>query len=662
MILQDLFHLSTQKGDACRTGIAHTGAAHAGAVCMGLACDSRQVKPGFVFVAIRGQHIDGHQFINEALQKGAIGLVVSKTFNLHSISEMPVLVCQNTARTLAHMAHYFYGQPSKNMFCLGVTGTNGKTSVTYMAEHILNFNNTPTCVIGTIDSHFNTTQKLLKKSNSTETIQNHNTTPDAIRLNQQLQCFYKLGARAACIEVSSHALSQHRADGVLFDAAVFTNLSQDHLDYHSNMQQYFKAKQRLFTELLPLAHDKKIKPTSQKPKLSTFKIHTSKLKLSNKSLAILNRDDKISAQITLPHFVFLLTYGRWQKQGQEQSENYATEQEQCLTKKLQPFIQATAQPYSWHLSFQVVSQTLQGTQFKIYLYGWTQLKSQHKLQNNNDKNYEFQLLNTAAVCWPLIGDHNIYNALAALGASMAAGCSFKQSAYALNYFQGVPGRLQAVHGSHQPKSMDDTNADQKDLPTPHQARQLKPPAISRPIKRDLPAPHQTRQPYVFIDYAHTPDALEKVLSTLNKIKKARLFVVFGCGGERDTSKRPLMMRCALQNSDGVFLTSDNPRHENPNNIIHDCLAGIGGDGPSIPNASRQDDFKVPAHLQGYINIQIDRKKAIQQALSQARADDIVLIAGKGHENYQLIKDKKIPFNDLHIAHAATSKAPRGRVD
>lgn len=459
--------------------------------------DSRQVRPGGVYVAIKGYETDGHDYILQAIEGGAVALVVENEKRVPSHFSGAVASVSNSRLALQMLASRYYGDPANDLFCIGITGTNGKTTTSYMIEHILQKYGWNVGVLGTIDHHLGSHQWKSQL-----------TTPDAIDLQKRLKEFQVLNAHAAAFEVSSHALSQFRVDGLAFDVAVFTNLSRDHLDFHMNMKNYFESKQRLFSSVL--ADSKKVE-----------------------KFAVINTDDKYGRQIRVADGIKVFSYGA------DKAD----------------------------ITYNLVSCDFAGSVFQI------------KTPRGE-----------AQVHLKLLGTFNILNALAATGVGLAAGASVKTIGEALSGFSGVPGRLELVQ---------------------------------------LPKGN----PAVFVDYAHTPDALENVLKEINGVKnqsgaKSRIITVFGCGGDRDVGKRPLMGGVAAQNSDIVFITSDNPRSEDPEKIIREIMGGIDS------SVSPQKIF-----------INQDRKIAIGRALQIADSDDVILIAGKGHEPYQILGDKTIDFDD-----------------
>lgn len=460
----------------------------------GLALDVAMVKPDYVFFAIRGHSKDGHDWIPQAIAQGATAIVCSNIGKIPSDYSGLVLQVQDVRGIASMLAARFYQFPSQKMKMIGVTGTNGKTSVSYLTEYFLTCAGYPTAVMGTIDHH------LGEKRWPTSL-----TTPDPISLQQRLLEFQKASALATVMEVSSHALDQKRVEAVDYDVVIFTNLSRDHLDYHKTMTNYHLAKQRLFTDLL-------------------WKSQKNQLK------AVINTDDVFGRRLKISERAEIWSYG----------------QKDC--------------------SFE----------FRIKNFDWTGtqilLRSPYGL-------HEFKI--------PLLGAHNVYNSVAALAATCVFGADLEQLTLKAIEFKGIPGRLQKV-----------------------------------PI----------RNSQVYVDYAHTPDALEKVLSLLVETKKqiqknSKIWCVFGCGGDRDSGKRPLMAEIAERFSDHVIITSDNPRTENPEVILSDIEKGF-----------KKSNYKKIS----------DRREAIHYVLLNAKEEDVVLIAGKGHEDYQIIGNEKLVFSDYEV--------------
>lgn len=488
-------------------------------VAKGISFDSRTVKSGDVYVAIRGKKSDGHDFLQTAVDRGAAALIVEDKAKVPTNFSGPIYIVDDTRKTLSQLAAAFYYYPSRDLFTVAVTGTNGKTTTTHLVEAIFNHANKLTGVIGTINHH------LGDKVWPTEL-----TTPDSVMFQRRLREFQEEGAKAVALEASSIALTQARVENVDYDCAIFTNLSRDHLDYHASMEDYFHAKLRLFTDLL---------------------IKSSK----DKRTAIINGDDSYGQKIVdalLDLESQLHRLGLLEIKGARRLDiwRYGLDGKNLLSAK-------------------IITQGFDGTKFHLTCPMGEQ---------------EFFL--------PLAGQHNVENAMGAIGAALAAGISLQTCAEALKKVRGVNGRLENIHNS--------------------------------------------RGINVFVDYAHTDDALQRAISALKKIREdaksnARIITVFGCGGDRDRGKRPLMMKAALANSDYVILTSDNPRTEDPRQIMGDALAG-----------ATEDERKHKVHSE------VDRKQAIHYALATANKGDVVIIAGKGHETYQQVGTQKFPFSDAEV--------------
>lgn len=453
----------------------------------GIACDSRQVQRGSLFVAVDGAAHKGGAFIDEAIQRGA-ACVVSKSSPCSSLrnGEVPFIRYSDTRYALAELADEFFGHPSKELKVAAVTGTNGKTTVTYLIKCICEEAGHPAGVIGTVGYSFKGKEFPAA-----------NTTPGPIELQSLLRQMVDDGCAYCIMEASSHGISQQRVQAIDFIAAIFTNLTQDHLDYHRSMENYFAAKSKLFRNL------------------------------SKDAYAILNADDPAAL-------------------------------------RLRPLGAGKPMSYGIHSDAQVkaerVTSGLSGSEFILNAMG-------KKIR----------------IKAPLIGNHNISNILAAAAFALTQNIELTQIKKALGGFAGVRGRLQRV---------------------------------------------TAKEKNVFVDYAHTPDALENVLRTLRALSHNKITVVFGCGGERDSLKRPLMGEVAKRYADNIIITSDNPRSEDPDRIAKAIARGI----------------KNKAY-----RIILDRKEAIAFSLAKSRKGDIVLIAGKGHERYQIFKDKKTEFDDYEIA-------------
>lgn len=465
---------------------------------LGITSNSKKINSGYLFIAEKGVTLDGHQFIPAAINNGACALLVEDLEKVPPDFGGYIFQTPNTRAIAPLIAALHFNFPSEKLFCMGITGTNGKTSFTYLIEHFFNSVHRPTGVIGTINHH------LGEKIWPTEM-----TTPHPIELQQRLNEFTEAGAETLAIEVSSHALDQKRIEGIEFDVGVFTNLTRDHLDYHSTMEEYFKVKEKFFTEILDRSKKKNI-------------------------FAIINTDDP------------------WGK-------------------KIKPCTRAKIWSYgakNTDFSFELEKMSFSGTDFKMHTpLGSVQIKS------------------------PLIGIHNIYNVMAAMATAVAGGIPLRRLEESIQSFPGIPGRLQLV-----------------------------------PNKKNMA---------VLIDYAHSPDALENVLMSLQKVREenkteGKIICVFGCGGDRDKGKRPLMAKVAQKLSDLVIVTSDNPRTEDPLQIIDDIKLGF------------DSHLAVPL-------FETDRTKAIVLALENAKPNDVILIAGKGHEDYQIIGKEKFYFSDFETA-------------
>ncbi|AEB08488.1 UDP-N-acetylmuramoyl-L-alanyl-D-glutamate--2,6-diaminopimelate ligase [Desulfobacca acetoxidans] len=484
----------------------------------GLAYHSGRVASGEVFVALKGCQTDGHLYIDKAIERGAAVVVLED-----AVEPTPGVVCvqvPDTRLALAHMAAAFYDHPSCNLTVVGITGTNGKTTTSYLLEAIWQASGAQVGVIGTVNCRFGSQVRSSPV-----------TTPESLDLQDLLAEMRAAAVDCAIMEVSSHALDLKRVQAVRFAAGLFTNLSQDHLDYHGDMESYFAVKSRLFCELLTDCGD-------------------------GPQLAVINRDDpwgqKLLPQTSPP----VLTYG------------FAAG--------------ADIRPED-------ITLTHQGIQARLHTpYGRLDIVS------------------------PLMGRYNLYNILAASGAALGLGISPEHVVTGLANITGVDGRLEPVA-----------------------------------------APGQ---PLVLVDYAHTPDALEKVLAALKALDFDRIITVFGCGGDRDRRKRPLMGQVVARGSDVVIITSDNPRTEEPLAIIEDILAGL-----REMNCPRLDVSEAREGHRGYLVI-ADRRQAIRQAIAIGNPGEVILLAGKGHETYQILGTRRIHFDDREEAAAALSARAKNVTD
>lgn len=461
----------------------------------GIAYDSRKVTPGMMFVALKGQNVDGHNFIEDAIERGAVAIICEHDVNLPArITKIQV---PDSRLALALVSAEFYGNPSKKLRLIGITGTNGKTTVAFMVKAILETAGIKTGLIGTV--RYEIGERVIPA---------WRTTPESLDLQYMLNQMVKTGCSSCVMEVSSHALEQRRVEGIDFNAVVFTNLTQDHLDYHQTMENYYSAKKKLF--------------------LSEY--HPSK-----KPVAIINIDDSYGNRLAgESDLAVKCTYG----------------------------LQESAM-----VNAKILEMTRSGARFIVH---------------SPNGSFECNL--------PLIGKHNIYNAIAAVGVGTGLNIPVKSIQSALNNIQPVPGRLEVV---------------------------------------DLGQPFT-----VVVDYAHTDDALRNVLSALRELTQGRLLLAFGCGGSRDTSKRAKMGAVAAKYADYTIITTDNPRKESPHKIAAQIVEGYV--------ANRTDGFSV----------ELDRKRAIQMIIDMAEPGDTVIIAGKGHETYQEFEDTIIPFDDRVYAKEA----------
>ncbi|MEO6421203.1 MAG: UDP-N-acetylmuramoyl-L-alanyl-D-glutamate--2,6-diaminopimelate ligase [Candidatus Nitrotoga sp.] len=482
-----------------------------------LVTDSRAIAPGDTFIAYPGSKADGRQFIKQAIANGANAVIwEAHGFSWNEAWQLPNLAVADLRHHAGEIAHHIYGSPSKKMWVVGITGTNGKTSCCHWIAQSFCALGKKAALIGTLGNGFHSAlQPTL------------NTTPDAVRLHELLADFLAQGAQAVAMEVSSHALDQGRVNGVQYDVALLTNLSQDHLDYHGDMYSYATAKRRLFDW----------------PKLK---------------YAVLNLDDEFGAEIA------------------EQLQDKGVE----------------VMGYGLNDASLVLAERL-GLRM---VYGGALRMDAHGFCLQIHSSWGGGELNST-----MIGRFNVANLLGVMTVLLVSGMTLSDSLRELSHVSAVPGRMQTFGD--------------RDRPT------------------------------VVVDYAHTPDALEKVLQAVREVVRHeivgtyrnKLICVFGCGGDRDRGKRPIMGAIAAKLADISIITSDNPRSEVPLDIITAIVSGITSS-TSKTNSSYQ--------------IIEDRASAIAQAVLSAHAMDIVLIAGKGHESYQEIKGVKYPFSDAEVAQRA----------
>lgn len=504
---------STTLADLVRLGAAQSLRGDGSAVVCGVQRDSRRVAPGDLFVALPGEHADGREFVDAAARAGACGVLTAEPIEGLAL---PQLLSTDVRRGLARAAHAVYGEPSQALAVVGITGTNGKTTTSYLLEGILACAGKPVSLIGTV----------AVRGPGYVTSSGY-TTPEADDLVRYLAQAVDAGATHLVMEVSSHGLELERVAYVRFDVCGFTNLTQDHLDFHPSMEAYGAAKARLFTEYAP-------------------------------RVSVICVDGEFGAQL---------------------ATRAAGEVLRCSVSADE---KAELRVASW-------SMTRAGLRAQLHTPGGV-----------------FQLQS------PMVGAHNLENLLVAIGCAAALGVPWAAAVAACEQLPGAPGRLERV-----------------------------------PTDEDIA---------VFVDYAHTPDALERTVRALRALTPGRLITVFGCGGDRDRGKRPLMAQAACGTSDLVVITSDNPRTEQPESILDDVERGCGtAAGPAA--IARVVPDELPHATRAYTRV-LDRRDAISLAVASARPGDTVLIAGKGHEDYQILGTTKHPFDDR--VEAARALAARGK--
>jgi UDP-N-acetylmuramoyl-L-alanyl-D-glutamate--2,6-diaminopimelate ligase len=477
----------------------------------GVAYDSRAVAAGQVFVAMKGQRVDGAAFTHQAIERGA-AVIVSEQPAPSGVST-PWVVVGDARLALAWLAAAFHGHPSRELQVVGITGTNGKTTTAYLIASIFEAAGVRCGLLGTVAYRTGTGQDAVREASRT--------TPEAPDLQALLREMVDRGCGACAMEVSSHALTLGRVVGMHFAAGVFTNLTRDHLDFHTNMDEYFRAKRQLFDALPPHAP------------------------------SLLNTDDPRGASLA---------------DAGGRPVTYAIGRPADIT--------------PGPLSF-----SLDGLTFDVRTpRGTLHVRS------------------------TLVGRPNVYNILAAVSTAVALDVPFDAIERGIRSLVGVPGRFEMVSGA-------------------------------------------TDGVTVVVDYAHTDDALRNLLETARPLARGRLITVFGCGGDRDRTKRPLMGAVAGRLSDVIVVTSDNPRSEDPARIIEEIQRGITADTRRSPAAAGRSE---PGEPQSLLTI-VDRGRAIAAAVELARPGDLVLIAGKGHEKYQVIGDRALPFDDVAVAREALAR-------
>ncbi len=465
-------------------------------------CRAQNVEKDGLFVAIAGFSADGHDYVDEAVSRGAAAVVVEKP----TPAPVPAVAVADSRLALARISAEFYGRPADRLTVVGITGTNGKTTTAWLVEGLLQRAGFRTGVIGTINCRY-----------GGKIFDNPVTTPESIDLQRILADMAADGVTHVAMEVSSHGLCLHRIEGCALDAGVFTNLSQDHLDFHKTMEAYWKSKRELFVRHLG--------PDNPKPRTT----------------AVVNIDDPHGAELAAEYTGSIVTTSL--------SANGAVRAENAVLRRR-------------GIAADLVTPA-----------GSRRIES------------------------PLVGRHNLENIVSAAGVGIALGISLPEVCEGIASVKRIPGRLEPVKGS--------------------------------------------RQRFVFVDYAHTPDALENVLQALKAVCRGRLICLFGCGGDRDRGKRPQMGAIAAKMSDLAIVTSDNPRSEDPLRIIDDILAGIA---PLGLRRYEAGELASGFSDSGYA-VEADRRRAIALAASCTGTKDTVLIAGKGHETYQIVGDRRRDFDD-----------------
>jgi len=488
--------------------------ASADPVIRGIGYDSRRIAPGDLFVALPGAVSDGHDYVGRALALGAVAVLVERAPDPAVLGDATAIVVPDSRRAMAPLAVRFFGEPSGELTMVGVTGTNGKTSTTYLVESILAAAGMRTGLIGTVEIRY-----------AGERMAAVNTTPESLDLQRTLRAMCTQNVEAVVMEVSSHGLQLGRVSGCRFRVGAFTNLSQDHLDFHGDMGSYLASKALLFRErMVPGGY------------------------------AVVNVDDDAAPQML-----------RAAEDGRAQVLRCTRSPDREAEVRL---LEADVR--------------LEGTRARL---------------GSPQGEYELEV--------PLLGDFNLENLVVACGVAAALGIAPEHVQRGVAHCPQVPGRMEVVRGERE------------------------------------------EDPTVIVDYAHTPDAVDKLLAAVRPLCAGRLIAVFGCGGDRDRAKRPLMAEAVARTADLAIATSDNPRTEDPLRILADVEAGLKG-------LDRVEPAALGGALRQY-TVLPDRREAIRRATTIARPEDTIVLAGKGHEDYQIVGREKLPFDDREEARRALAK-------
>jgi UDP-N-acetylmuramyl-tripeptide synthetase len=500
---------------ACKSLPAAVQDTKISAIC----CRSQQVIPGSLFVAIKGFATDGHRFIAQAVEQGACAVICEQPSDVDAL----VLPVKDSRKALAALAAAYYGHPSADMTVIGITGTNGKTTTSYLIESVLQAAGIPVGVIGTINYRY-----------GGKVFNNPVTTPESIDLQRIMSDMRTAGASHVVMEVSSHALDLHRVLGCRFDVGVFTNFSQDHLDYHQDMSAYWACKKKLFSQYLPASAPVK------------------------KPCAVINSQDPKARELIDCLQIPYLTGGQNRKDH--------------------------VRVVSTRVDLTGIAARIATPRGEVFIQS------------------------------PLVGRHNLENILSAVATAIALGIPLATIASGIQALPSVPGRLEMI-------------------------------------------PNQRRR-FVYVDYAHTPDALENALLALRSMTADRIICVFGCGGDRDRNKRPQMGSIAGRICDLTVVTSDNPRTEPPEQIIAEIVAGLQ-QSPCV--LFDRTELNQGFREKGYV-VDADRRSAINLSIQVSRPGDTILIAGKGHEPYQVIGTRKFDFDDRQVALAALRRLRQRKIE